>query len=141
MQFEVPQFIEVEDKIFGPLSLKQFIYVSGSLGATALVFFYSPSFLLFLLIAPFLLALGFGLAFVPVNKRPLSILLESVVLYFSKSRLYLWKREDRKPVGTPDSPTTTDYTPPPAKSRIASLARTLELESIQERPTDANRNK
>src|SRR3989338_737591 len=27
MQFQVPQFIEVEDKIFGPLTLKQFFYV------------------------------------------------------------------------------------------------------------------
>jgi len=26
MQFQVPQFIEIEDKIFGPLTLKQFLY-------------------------------------------------------------------------------------------------------------------
>ena len=29
MRFQVPQFIEVEDKIFGPLTLKQFLYTAG----------------------------------------------------------------------------------------------------------------
>lgn len=29
MQFQVPQFIEVEDKIFGPLTFKQFVYIAG----------------------------------------------------------------------------------------------------------------
>ena len=32
MRFQVPQFIEVEDKIFGPLTLKQFIYLAGAGG-------------------------------------------------------------------------------------------------------------
>ena len=29
MQYQVPQFIEVEDKIFGPLTFKQLVYVVG----------------------------------------------------------------------------------------------------------------
>ncbi|TSC80302.1 MAG: hypothetical protein G01um101429_152 [Parcubacteria group bacterium Gr01-1014_29] len=31
-QFQVPQFIEVEDKIFGPLTTKQFFYLLGGGG-------------------------------------------------------------------------------------------------------------
>ncbi|MFM2424198.1 MAG: hypothetical protein RLZZ70_589, partial [Candidatus Parcubacteria bacterium] len=38
MQFEVPQFIEIEDKIFGPLTWKQFLYVGGGLSMTAVLF-------------------------------------------------------------------------------------------------------
>ena len=38
MRFQVPQFIEVEDKIFGPLTLKQFIYVFGG-GGLCFVFY------------------------------------------------------------------------------------------------------
>ena len=30
MRFQVPQFTEVEDKIVGPLTLKQFIYLAGA---------------------------------------------------------------------------------------------------------------
>ena len=37
-QYQVPQFIEIEDKIFGPLTLKQFIYLAGG-GGLCLVFF------------------------------------------------------------------------------------------------------
>ena len=32
MHFQTPQFIEIEDKIFGPLTLKQFIYLAGAAG-------------------------------------------------------------------------------------------------------------
>jgi len=28
MQYQVPQFIEVEDRIIGPLTLKQFLYLA-----------------------------------------------------------------------------------------------------------------
>jgi hypothetical protein len=31
MQFRVPQFIDIEDKLFGPLTFKQFIYLAGEL--------------------------------------------------------------------------------------------------------------
>lgn len=140
MQFEVPQFIEVEDKIFGQLSLKQFIYVAGAGGAAAILYFYLP-FFLFLVLAPFVVALGLGLAFVPVNKRPLSVLIESVVVYFSRARLYLWKKEHEKPVGTPDitPEKTPTYTPPPAHNTISNLARTLELEALSQNSTDRDK--
>ena len=42
MQFQVPQFIEVEDKIFGPLTFKQFVYVAGGAGLAYLVWRVSP---------------------------------------------------------------------------------------------------
>ncbi len=32
MRFEVPQFIDVEDKIFGPFTFKQFLYLAGGAG-------------------------------------------------------------------------------------------------------------
>ena len=32
MQFSVPQFIDVRDKIFGPLTLQQFLYIVGAVG-------------------------------------------------------------------------------------------------------------
>jgi len=32
MRFEVPQFIDVEDKLFGPLTFTQFVYLAGSGG-------------------------------------------------------------------------------------------------------------
>lgn len=132
MRFEVPQFIEVEDKIFGQLSLKQFVYMAGSLGACAIAYFYAP-FIIFLILAPFLLGLGFGLAFIPVNKRPLAVLLEAILVYFSRARLYLWKKAERAPTPTPDLPLPNINASPGATRRsIASLSRNLELESLSQ---------
>ena len=42
MQFQVPQFIEIEDKIFGPLTFKQFIYLAGGVGASIVLWLYIP---------------------------------------------------------------------------------------------------
>ena len=42
MQFQVPQFIEVEDKIFGPLTLKEFLYLGGGIGMAVVLFIFVP---------------------------------------------------------------------------------------------------
>ena len=57
MQFQVPQFIEVEDKIFGPLTFKQFVYVAGGAGAAYLFWRILPVYLSL----PFIAGVG-GLA-------------------------------------------------------------------------------
>jgi len=45
MQYQVPQFIEIEDKIFGPLTLKQFLYLAGGGGLCLLFFTLLPLYL------------------------------------------------------------------------------------------------
>ena len=50
MQFQVPQFIETEDKIVGPLTLKQFGYIGGAATVVGLLFLVL-NFFLWLLIA------------------------------------------------------------------------------------------
>ncbi|QQR64717.1 PrgI family protein [Candidatus Kaiserbacteria bacterium] len=92
MRFEVPQFIEVEDKIIGPLTWKQFVYLAGGVGIIVVLFLSVP-FLIFILFALPLGALSFALAFHRVNNRPFSVFLESAVMFFTRSRLYLWRRE------------------------------------------------
>jgi len=38
MRFKVPQFIDIEDKIFGPFSFKQFVYLAGGAGLCYIFF-------------------------------------------------------------------------------------------------------
>lgn len=92
MRFEVPQFIEVEDKIIGPLTWKQFVYLAGGVGIIVILFLSVP-FLFFILFALPLGALSFALAFHRINNRPFSIFLESAVKFFTHTRLYLWRRD------------------------------------------------
>jgi len=52
MRFQVPQFIEIESKIFGPLTFKQFIYLAGGAGLSFLFYAFLPFFIAVIFIAP-----------------------------------------------------------------------------------------
>ncbi len=94
MKFQVPQFIEVEDKIFGPLTLKQFIYLAGAAGLTYVIYRFLP----FLLAIPLMIvAAGFGLAlaFYKVNNKPFINVVEAAFHYFRGNKLYVWRKEPR----------------------------------------------
>lgn len=97
MQFQVPQFIEVEDKIFGPLTIKQFIYLAGGVGISLVFYLLIPSkFIVLILSAPFL-ALAAALAFYKVNGKPFVDVLEAAISFSLKNKLYIWKKTPKKP--------------------------------------------
>ena len=93
MQFQVPQYIEVEDKLVGPLSLKQFVYLAGAGGISYILFRKLP-----LLVAlPFIaIIVGFALAlaFYPREKfgKPFIEIIQSGARYLLRTRLYTWKK-------------------------------------------------
>lgn len=97
MQFQVPQFIEIEDKIFGPLTLKQFVFVAGGAGLCVVMFLFIPfkilSIPLIIIIAGFSLAL----AFYKVNGKPFINVVESAFYYFLGGKLYIWKKAEKLP--------------------------------------------
>jgi hypothetical protein len=95
MDFQVPQFIEVEDRVVGPLTIKQFIYIAGAAGISAIFVLLLGWLVGSVLSVPFLV-LGFALAFVKINEKPFESVLEAGFGYFTKSRLYLWKKEGVK---------------------------------------------
>lgn len=93
MEYQVPQFIEVEDKIFGPFTLKQFIYLAGGAGGCAVALIYLP-FIFGILIAIPVAALAAALAFYKMNGKPFIDVLGAGASYFFGSKLYLWKRHE-----------------------------------------------
>ena len=95
MQFKVPQFLEIEDKIFGPFTFSQFVYLAGGAGLCYVLF----KLLGFLFGAiPILLVAGFALAltFYRPNSKPLVNMLESAVKYSMQDKLYIWKKRKNK---------------------------------------------
>lgn len=129
MRFEVPQFIEVEDKIIGPLTWKQSVYIGGGIGVIVMFYLIIPSFIFFVILSIPFGALAGSLAFHRVNNRPFSIFLESFVNYFSKSKLYLWRKDTEQSIVEKTAPVPT---PAPNlgsanKKSINSLARKLEM--------------
>jgi hypothetical protein len=97
MQYQVPQFIEVEDKIFGPLTLKQFIYIAGGAGLSFLIYQLSPSIIVSAVPMVIVLTFSGALAFYKVNNKPFIFLIESAFKYYTSAKLYIWKKQDKKP--------------------------------------------
>ncbi len=98
MQFQVPQFIEVEDKIIGPLTFKQFLYVGGGAGISFILWRLLP---LWVAVLPILGILGLtaALAMGQWNGRPFITGLENSFYYLLSKKLYLWsqQRSRKKP--------------------------------------------
>ncbi|MBI1957253.1 MAG: PrgI family protein [Candidatus Niyogibacteria bacterium] len=90
-QFDVPQFIDVEDKIFGPLTLKQFVYLLGGAAFVFILYVFLPLFLAILFGLP---VAGFAaaLAFYKINNQPFIKVVSNAISYYLGSRLYIWKR-------------------------------------------------
>ena len=90
--FQVPQFIEVEDKIFGPLTFKQFVYLAGAGGLAFMEWVYLPVKLISIIFIIPTVAFGLLLAFYKINNRPFINVVESAFYYFFTRKLYIWKR-------------------------------------------------
>ena len=92
MQFKVPQFIDVEDKIFGPLTFKQFSYLAGGAGMAYISMKFLPVMLAFIAV-PCFIAFGLALSFYKYNDKPFIHLVESSLKFYTHSRLYLWHQK------------------------------------------------
>ncbi len=93
MQFKVPQFLDIEDKIFGPFTFRQFVYLAG--GAGICFFFYKLLGLLFGAI-PIIAVASFALmlAFYRPNNKPFINMLEAWFKYFIQGKLYIWQHKE-----------------------------------------------
>jgi hypothetical protein len=129
MRFSVPQFIDVEDKIFGPLTLKQAIYLAGGIGI-GFVFFTRFGFFFAVLFGLPIAILSFALAFMKVNNRPFVFMVYAAVFYAIKNKLYLWKKTEQAPLDVGGNVQNTMrqqvVSPKLTQSRLKELAWSLD---------------
>ena len=95
MQHNVPQFIDVEDRIVGPFTAKQFMWLGIAGGLLFILWSYCDVSLFVTMAVPILLFFG-ALAFYKPNGRPFIIFLQSIFFFFTSSRAYVWKRVFKK---------------------------------------------
>ncbi|MES2436445.1 MAG: PrgI family protein [Patescibacteria group bacterium] len=131
MRFQIPQFIEVEDKIFGPLTLKQFIYLAGGAGMSVIAYLFIPSFLLALVVILPICAISGMFAFYRINNKPLIVVLESAFNYLVNPKLYIWRHEQRqimaaKKDAAVDSDPTSAFIPKLSDSKLKDLSWSLD---------------
>jgi len=137
-QYQVPQFVDVEDKIFGPFSAKQFMmFVVAFLVIGALWVSPLPPQATIILAIPILIFTTL-LAFYKVNGRSFVWYLYAVAHFFFTGKKFIWERradsesiflrrqelakEEEEKKAAPGTPVKKAFN----ETRIQSLARILD---------------
>jgi len=137
-QFVVPQFIDVEDKIIGPITTRQFVILI----VTGLFIFLSyrfSDFSLFIVLTVIWAIIGGSLAFWRVNGRPFHFFLLNLIQTFRRPRLRIWNKrlttdevksdiKAAKP-GLSSTPAVVTRTPP-SSSRLSDLALVVDTGGV-----------
>jgi len=128
-RFQVPQFLEVEDKIFGPFTLKQFLYGGAGIAIAFIAWQSLPRFAAILVGLPSV-ALFFGLAFYKINNQPLIFTIENAFKYAFAAKLYLWKKREKTPekkIAEIVQHVTDDSAPKISNSKLKDLSWGLDI--------------
>jgi len=135
MRFQVPQFIEVEDKIFGPLTLKQFIYLLGGAGLSFIVYNFVGNIIISAVFIIPIMAFALALAFYKINNKPFINVVEAAFTYFFANKLYIWKKVDKAPVAkraiAADGSSPDFYVPKLSDSKLKDLTWSLDIKQSQ----------
>lgn len=105
-QFQVPQFLDIESKIVGPLTLKQFGFLAVPFLISFFLFFTLNTFI-WVVVSAILFLAGAAFAFLKVNGRPLYVVTIHAINFFWQPKTYFWKRPIVTEVVNVPEPTKT----------------------------------
>ena len=91
-QFIVPQFIDVENKIIGPISARQFIIILVA-GVLTFISYKLLSFWAFIFAAIILLGLAVVFAFVKINGQMFHFFALNLIQTLKRPRLRVWRKD------------------------------------------------
>ena len=134
MQFKVPQFIDVEDKLFGPFTFRQFVYLAGGAGAIFVIYKLLPLWIGIFLIIPVGILAGL-LTFYKINNKPFIYYLQAAMNYAISNKLYVWKQRLVKPKDAKkeeEEITPTSVLPVLSSSKLRDISWSLDVEPDQE---------
>ena len=134
-QYKVPQDVEADDKLLGPFSFRQFVYLLIAAGLIALAVALFQIFPL-LAIIPLPPVLLLGALALPLKKdQPMEAYLAAMVSYFLKPRTRTWnpgQRESTILITAPkikdDKPRVRDISGEEATHRLSFLADIMDTE-------------
>ncbi len=95
MQFKVPQFLDIEDKIFGPFTFSQFVYLAGG-GGICFILYRALGIWIGLIPIIIIAGLSLALTFYRPNDKPFIDMLESGFKYLIQDKLYIWKKKPQQ---------------------------------------------
>jgi len=136
MQFIVPQFIDIEDKVIGPLTFKQFMYLAGGAGIAYALYRLIPP-VISIPLALGVVGLSIALTFLKVNGKPFVFTLQAFISYVTQSKLYIWKKNPPKPsenvtAATPEEPIAAKL-PRLTESKLGDLSWSLDILDMKQK--------
>jgi hypothetical protein len=95
MDFRVPQFIEHDPKILGPLTLSQTMFVGTAFGISFFLYFLMSKthLTLYVIITVLLFGIAFALAFIKIEGLGVAKVGKNFTTYTLNNKLFLWKRK------------------------------------------------
>ena len=135
MQYQVPQFIDVEDKIFGPLTIRQFFYLLGGAAFIFILYAFVQLWAVIILGVP-IAAFSLALAFLKIDGIPFIKVVSNAFNFTTGKRLYLWKKSPPSSARAPEgaAPKTPSAPAPKLSERkLQDLAWSLDVQKITKR--------
>jgi len=118
LQFQVPQGLDLEDKIVGPLTLLQFLYLLfGGVIDYLLFLSFGTGFVFWIFGLPIGM-IALALAFLKIQEQPLSYFIKAGIIYLSRPKIRLWQRQGLAPKVLHASPKKIEKAAPPPKRKI-----------------------
>ena len=138
-QYQVPQFINIEDRVVGPLTLRQFFYLLGG-AAFGIVAYFLFQFILFVIVMIPVSILTLLLTFLTINGQPFAKILFSAMNFYMKPKLFIWQsiqHETKKIPASGTEPNKTAATavavPRPQEGKLSDLAWSLDIKEKAKR--------
>jgi hypothetical protein len=125
-QVVVPQFLDVEDKIIGPVSVRQFVEMM--IGAIIIAILYKLfDFPLFVISGLAIIAITLIVAFAKINGQSFHLFLLNFVQTIKRPKLKIWRKQIiikqlKKELEQPPPPP-----PPPLRQRPVSVSKISEI--------------
>jgi len=132
-QYVVPQFIEVEDKIIGPITVRQFVILLGT-GLVLFILYKLPiSFLTFIFSGLPFLAIGITFSFVRINGQPFHLFFLNLVQTSRRPNVRIWFKDvnDKELMAGLAAP-------PKAPAKIVAVKESMSTSRLQELSLIAN---
>mgnify|MGYP001617033420 CR=1 FL=1 len=93
-QFQVPQFIDVEDRILGPITMRQFFIMLIPFGAGILLYFLLKFWLVVIIVIPVLVGSAVFAFYKPYGMK-FSRFFAAFLSFLLKPHMFIWKREEQ----------------------------------------------
>ena len=136
MNFTIPQFIDMESRVVGPLTFRQFIFVAIGTSLSFIIYFSLGKASMPLAMAMIALIEGgaCAFAFVKIDGIDLTTVLQHYLIYLTKPRIFLWQSFElpnqkvisQEKILLQKAPTTVEIKSGPEKNNVQRIRDFLE---------------